>query len=110
MHTPSDHVDDAVLRMGMRLRAEVLTEGSERLRRLPYTVLRAVADSSYSQLVVVKQGKKYRLQVRVHTTRADSAGVEVMVKLSGGGRWRPELVRRFVKRPQPYHVIRAVLS
>ncbi len=96
----NDPVTDSVLRTGVRLRAEVFEEASDRLRRLPYGALRDVADSAYTQLVVVRLGRKYRLQVRVQTTQPDAKHVEVMVRLPGGGRWEPEFVRRFVKKAQ----------
>lgn len=54
-----------------------------------------VAGSSYTRIVVARQGKRYRLQVRVQTTPPESKDVQVTVKLPAGGRRQPELVGRF---------------
>lgn len=91
---------NVVSRTDSRLRAEVLEEAYERLRRLPYSALRDVADSSYTQIVVVRQGKRYRLQVRIQATLPDPKNVQVTVTLPAGGRRQPELVGRFVKKSQ----------
>ena len=84
----------------LRLRADVFDEAYERMRRLPYSALRDVADSSYTQIVVVRDGKKHRVQVRVQRTQPDAEDVQVTVKLRARGRWHPEILRRFVKRSQ----------
>ena len=84
----------------IRLRVEVLEEAYERLRSLPYRALRDVADSSYTRIVVVRDGETHRLQVRVQRNQSDSKDVQVTVKLPAGGRGRPEFVRRFVRKSQ----------
>ncbi len=91
MHMNSNHVANAVWRTDIRLRAEVLEVAYERLRSLPYSALRDVANSSYSGIVVVRNGKRHRLQVRVQTTQPDSEDLQVTVKLPAGGRRQPEL-------------------
>ena len=100
MHMNSNYVANALSRTDSRLRAGVLEEAYERLRRLPYRALRDVADSSYTQIVVIRQGRRYRLQVRVETTPPDFKDVQVTVTLPAGGRRQPEFVGRFVKKSQ----------
>jgi hypothetical protein len=80
---------------GIRLRIDVLEEACDRLRSLPYSALRYVAG-----IVVVRDGKTHRLQVRVQRNQSDSKDVQVTVKLPARGRWHPEFVRRFVKKSQ----------
>ena len=96
----NSNMANVVSRTDSRLRAEVLEEAYERLRRLPYSALRDVADSSYRGIVVVRDGKRHRLQVRVQTTQPDSKDVQVTVTLPADGRRQPELVGRFVKKSQ----------
>ena len=100
MNMDSNSMANAVSRTDIRLRAEVLEEAYERLRSLPYSALRDIADSAYRGSVVVRDGKKHRLQVRVQTTQPDSQDLQVTVKLPAGGRRQPELVGRFVKKSQ----------
>ena len=100
MNMNSNYTANAVSRTDIRLRAEVLEEAYERLRSLSYSALRDVADSAYSGIVVVRDGKRHRLQVRVQTTQPDSKDLQVTVKLPAGGRRQPELAGRFVKKSQ----------
>ncbi len=91
---------NAVSRTDIRLRAEVLEEAYERLRSLPYSALRDVANSSYRGIGVVRDGERHRLQVRVQTTQLDSKDLQVTVTLPADGRRQPELGGRFVKKSQ----------
>ena len=101
MNMSPNHMANAVSRRDIRLRAEVLEEASDELRRLPYSALRDVADSSYTRIVAGGDGKKkHRLRVRVEMKQPGSKDVQVTVTLPGGGRWQPELTKRFVKTSQ----------
>ena len=94
----SSQMVSVVSHRSVRLRADVVEEASERLRKLSSSTLRDLADGSYTGVVVVRDGKKHRLRVRVQRNRANSKDVEVTVTLPAGGRSQPELVKRFVKR------------
>jgi len=54
MHTNSNSVAGVMLRTDIRLRAEAFEDGYHRLRRLPYSALRDVADGFYAQLIIVR--------------------------------------------------------
>lgn len=84
----------------IRLRADVLEETCEKLRSLPGRELRDAANRAFTGLVVVRNGEKYRLRVRVQRTRPDSEDVQVSVTLPAGGRGQPELIKRFLKKSE----------